>query len=194
MVRIVIGLVVLVVGLGAAWVVRSGAKHGLVGTFTVSTTVAASEGEAEKIKEEQETRESRNAEELYKVVYDMVFLPAVGGAAVGGVMHFLPLPLGLSLIDCVLAGSALASQLAILFSAGGANFSRSFKSHSEEDDVPATTRLLNSAGWIVLIIHAALFASNSLLVWEDRFTLLTLGTLLLIRGLIGIGAATQRTR
>lgn len=55
--------------------------------------------------------------------------------------------------------------------------------------MPATTRLLDSAGWVVALVHAASFASNSFLVFEDRFVVLALATLLLIRGLLLLGAA-----
>ncbi|KAJ9479971.1 GPI ethanolamine phosphate transferase 3 [Pseudozyma hubeiensis] len=260
-VRIVLGLVVMALGLGVAWVVRCGAVRGLVGVLPA----VAEDGE---VQGEEVARRSRTTQELGKVVWRCVARSTLVGAGVGAAVHgttFLPLPLvlasmlkPLTLIDTVLTGASIASSLSLLlehlpstlaysaharllrylgwfaviitflpvplaltgmiksptpFDAVLTSASVVFsipllfrippstpqqpasQANDNDNAIPSTTRLLNSLGWIVVLIHTALFASNSLLVFEDRFVLLTLTTLLLIRGLLLVGSSpTTRLR
>uniref|UniRef100_V5EG11 Uncharacterized protein n=1 Tax=Kalmanozyma brasiliensis (strain GHG001) TaxID=1365824 RepID=V5EG11_KALBG len=193
MVRIAVGLVVLVLALTTAWVIRDGALNGLVAALPNTDTDAA--GDNSKV---EQVRPSQTTEELYTVVKRSISRPMLTGSVVGAVLHFatlLPLPLAvatllkpLTLLDSVLAGASIASQLCLLIQ----HFPRSI-SHRKDDDeastTPATTKLLASSGWLILLIHSAIFASNSFLVFEDRFVLLSLTTLLLIRGLLLLGAS-----
>ncbi|GAC93839.1 phosphoethanolamine N-methyltransferase [Pseudozyma hubeiensis SY62] len=263
-VRIVVGLVVMVLGLGVAWVVRCGAMRGLVG---VLPAVAEEEEDGEG-QQDEVVRRSRTTEELYAVVWRCVARSTLVGAGVGAAVHgttFLPLPLvltsilkPLTLVDTVLTGASVASSLSLvlrhlpstlaysaqrrllrhlgwfiviisflpvplaltgmirsptlsdavltcasvvfsiplLFRALPSTPQRPASQANDNDNaIPSTTRLLNSLGWVVVLIHTALFASNSLLVFEDRFVLLTLASLLLIRGLLLVGSSpTTRLR
>ncbi|CBQ73870.1 related to GPI13-protein involved in glycosylphosphatidylinositol biosynthesis [Sporisorium reilianum SRZ2] len=182
MVRIVVGLAVLVLALVSAWVVRGGAVDGLIAVLPAGD-------EAE--------RRTETTHELFSVVWKCVSTPALAGAAVGTGVHYttlLPLPgviaailQPLTLLDSVLAGATLLSQLALV-STHLAPLLRS-SAQDSHTSVPATTTLLNTAGWLVLLLHAALFASNSFLVFEDRFVLLALTSLLFVRGVLLVGAS-----
>jgi phosphatidylinositol glycan class O len=188
-VRIGLGLLVLVLGLASAWVLRSGARAGLIGRLDADPA----DGDA-KVE-----RASSGAEELGRVVYAAVRTPALVGGATGAAAAVATqlVPAGvanLTLLDGLLAGSAVGSQLGLLLSASSANLRRSIRSQeSDSAAVPTTTRALDAAGWIVLLLHAGSFASNSLLIFEDRFVLLASAVLFLLRGAFAVGAAsTQR--
>ncbi len=188
-VRLGFGLLVLVLGLASAWVLRSGARTGLIGRLDADTA----DGDA------MVERASSGAEELGRVVYAAVRTPALVGAATGAAAAtatqlVLAGLANLTLLDGLLAGSAVGSQLGLLLSASGANLRRSIRTReSDSVAVPTTTRVLDAAGWIVLLLHAGSFASNSLLIFEDRFVLLASAVLLLLRGAFAVGAAsTQR--
>ena len=191
MVKVWIGLAVLALAMGCAWVVRRGAVDGLVGRLPVVGADTQVGG--------VEVRRSRTAQELVDVVWQAISRPMVVGSVVGMGLHFsssLPLPRivasvlqPLTLVDSLLSGAVLASQLSLLATHLASALRRSCQ-HAQRDAVPATTRFLNSAGWILVLIHSALFASNSLLIFEDRFVLLALASLLLARGLLLVGCLT----
>lgn len=196
MVRIVTGLVVLALALVCAWVVRGGAVDGLVGVLPVGD---GGQGEAETVVR----RRTETTHELYAVVWKSVSRPMLVGAAVGAALNYttlLPLPAiinsilsPLTLLDSILTGATITSQFSLLSTHLPHILQRS--PQDDQGTVPATTTLLNKAGWLVLLIHASLFASNSFLVFEDRFILLALTTLLFIRGLLLIGSSpTTRSK
>ncbi|SPC62242.1 related to GPI13 - protein involved in glycosylphosphatidylinositol biosynthesis [Ustilago sp. UG-2017b] len=118
MVRILVGLAVLVLGLAAIWMLKSGAQDGLLGVLPIAAQQNDENGEA--------TTETRKEKRRRK--------------------------------------------------------------KEGEGDVPNTTKVLNVAGYVILAIHAGLFASNSFLINEDRFILLSLSTLITLRGLLCIGS------
>ncbi|SPO27605.1 related to GPI13 - protein involved in glycosylphosphatidylinositol biosynthesis [Ustilago trichophora] len=189
MVRIWLGLLVLVLGLAVGWVIRYGAQEGLVGRLRVD------QQEREETKEE--VRKSRTTTELYTIVSQAIVRPALIGGIAGLGLHFSTallavksLSLNLTLLDSVLAGASISSSLSLVIShlAQTLSFGKP-TTEDDDDDAPATTNFLNVFGWVIVVLHAALFASNSFLVFEDRFVLLCLATLSLIRGLLLIGSS-----
>lgn len=195
MVGIVLGLIVLLGALAVAWVVRDGAINGLIGVLPAAATT---EQDPASTVLTQVVRRTTTTQELHAVVWRSISRPALVGAAIGAVLHgsvLLPLPAvlvsivkPLTLVDSILVGASIASQLWLLASHLARTLSRSSECQGGSCG-PATSRLLDSAGWILLLMHAALFASNSLLVFEDRFVLLALASLLLVRGVLLVGAS-----
>lgn len=189
--RIVVGLMVLVLGIGVVWVLRIGAKEGLVGLLPV----LVQDGD-ETADEGKEVRRSKGTEELLSVITDSIKRPTQIGAIVGLVVwqitRFTPaLPL-LGILESVLTTSVLSSQLGLLYHHLPSTL---HPSTGEGEEVPPTTKFLNTAGWTLMIIHATLFASNSFLINEDRFVLLSLSSLLALRGLLAVGnAASTRNK
>lgn len=189
MIRIGLGLMVLVLGLAVGWVIRYGAQEGLVGRLGG----VREEGEETK----EEVRKSETTTELYAIVSQAVLRPALIGGIAGFGLHFgtalLPvksLGLNLTLLDSVLASASISSALSLVISHLPQTLPfRKPATADDDEDVPATTNFLDIFGWLVLLLHAALFASNSFLVFEDRFVLLCLATLSLIRGLLLMGSS-----
>ncbi|PWY98210.1 hypothetical protein BCV70DRAFT_165017 [Testicularia cyperi] len=176
MVRIWLGLVVLTLGLASSWILWSGSRNGLKGKFA------------------SERRSSSNMEELGAEIYQATVKPAVLGGGVGlaaaVISRLMPagLRLPLTILDLVLLGSALASQIGLVVP----HFRSAVSKIGFESDTPNTRRALQVLGFGVMVLHAALFASNSFTVWEDRVLLALLGLLLLARCVMGLGAPTQR--
>ncbi|SPO32618.1 related to GPI13 - protein involved in glycosylphosphatidylinositol biosynthesis [Ustilago trichophora] len=192
MIKIGLGLMVLVLGLAVGWVIRYGAQEGLVGRLGG----VREEGEETK----EEVRKSETTTELFAIVSQATLRPALIGGIAGLGLHvgtaLLPvksLGLNLTLVDSVLATASISSALSLVISHFPQTlpFCKPATDHDDgdNDDVPATTNFLNNFGWLVLLLHAALFASNSFLVFEDRFVLLCLATLSLIRGLLLMGSS-----
>ncbi|TKY84541.1 hypothetical protein EX895_006443 [Sporisorium graminicola] len=199
MVRIALGLAVLVLTLVCAWVVRGGAVDGLVGVLHSGGDDEKDGAQAERGGETAVKRRTETTQELYAVVWKSVSRPLLVGAVLGAGLHYttlLPLPAvvasilqPLTLLDSMLGGATLTSQLSLLSTHLPSFLQRSPLQDTQASSVPATTTLLNTAGWLALLVHALLFTSNSFLVFEDRFVLLALTSLLFIRGVLLVGSS-----
>ncbi|SNX85955.1 related to GPI13 - protein involved in glycosylphosphatidylinositol biosynthesis [Melanopsichium pennsylvanicum] len=203
MMRISVGLVILVLGLGTVWVGRFGAQYGLIGKF--SSIQIGQEEEEEEDRERVFERKSESTGELWQVMRWSLLRSSLIGAGVGGLGYCAASLCGikvvtasLTLTDSILASSAIHSQLGLLYTHLPRIFAirkakQSRKNHEEEQnihsDTLASTDLLSYLGWVILLVHAGLLASNSFLVQEDRFTLLALSSLVLIRGLLLLGSS-----
>ncbi|SAM83319.1 related to GPI13-protein involved in glycosylphosphatidylinositol biosynthesis [Ustilago bromivora] len=192
MVRILVGLVVLVLGLAVIWMLKSGAQDGLLGVLPIAAQQNDENGEA-TTETRKEKRRSKGTQELLSIVLQSITRPAQIGTAVGVAVsqasYLLPLISSLpkfGVIESTLASATIASQLSLLYD----HLPQTLVSGKKEGegDVPNTTKVLNVAGYVILAIHAGLFASNSFLINEDRFILLSLSTLITLRGLRCIGS------
>jgi phosphatidylinositol glycan class O len=89
------------------------------------------------------------------------------------------------------AGFAVASQVAIIFTLGRATLATAFRDITKSSSGAMNIAL---AGPVVLILHAVSFAANSFIIWEDRMTLFLASTLALLPIIKALTAPMPRLR
>lgn len=194
MIRIGLGLIVLSLALVSTYILWSGVRTGLHGVLPLLSQTAQADDEPRSLTR----RISANLEDFGTVVLRSSAAPAAIGSFVSVAIlllsklapksSFLALPL--TLLDALLFGASVGSQIGLI----APHLQRTCAKMSFEHDTPSTTKALQGLGIVTMIVHAALFASNSFTIWEDRVVLALLGTLLLARLAMGLGAPTQRMK
>ena len=191
--RIYLGLTLLALSLASAWLLWSACQKGLLGTFDTETELGGSAASPTTI--QKIWRTSKNAEELRAAVFDCAGWPLLYGAAIGSALFAvqrMALPssiVQLSLLDMAIFGSSSASQAFLLVKQRQTFFSGVTSSNIK---LSTSARAMQILGFVLPLVHALLFASNSFTVWEDKVTLALLISALLARFALSFGAPTSR--
>ncbi|WFC97525.1 mannose-ethanolamine phosphotransferase gpi13 [Malassezia yamatoensis] len=121
-------------------------------------------------------------------LYEDIELPTLYGTAIGFAIGILILGLNQTIslplrsFDAIVFFSAIGAEIGIF----AASFVR------KQKRLASKTPMMTFAAVVILAVHAALFASNSFTMWEDRITLALLALVLVSRAIIGYSAPTTR--